>query len=116
MTWENITTLEQLAEIKSASDTCLIFKHSTRCVISDRVKKLFEKEYQSLGMVTPAFLIDILQHRAISNAAAETFQVHHESPQLLLIHQHECVYAPSHADIRAEEILEEIQRITNTQN
>jgi bacillithiol system protein YtxJ len=57
--------------------------------------------------VVPYYL-DLLTYRSISNEIAERFQVHHESPQILLIKDGECIYDASHLDITIDEIMESI--------
>jgi bacillithiol system protein YtxJ len=49
--------------------------------------------------------LDLLQFRPVSNQIAEQFNIHHESPQILLIKNGECIYEESHNGIDPEEIL-----------
>ncbi|MGY0040145.1 monothiol bacilliredoxin BrxC family protein [Pedobacter sp. NJ-S-72] len=55
---------------------------------------------------TNLYFLDLISHRAISAQIAETFQVHHESPQILLIKNGDCVLDASHSDISADEVAE----------
>jgi len=48
--------------------------------------------------------LDLLNYRAISNEIATFFLVHHESPQLLLIKDGECIYDESHYGIMMDEL------------
>ena len=66
--------------------------------------KQFENEFNSSDKVTPYFL-DLIIFRSVSALIAETFQVHHESPQLLLIKDGECILDQSHGDISIAEVL-----------
>lgn len=84
----------------------LIFKHSTRCSISSMALNRIEKAIPALTF----HLVDVIADRSISNRIAEVFSVYHESPQLLLIHQGECVYDASHLEIQAGEIASELSR------
>lgn len=59
------------------------------------------------NVITPYYL-DLKSFRDISNAIAEKFSVHHESPQVLLIKDGECIYDASHMDISVEELKESI--------
>ncbi len=52
------------------------------------------------------FYLDLLAFRDVSNHLAERFSVYHESPQVLLIRDGECVYDASHLDISVEELQE----------
>ena len=49
--------------------------------------------------------LDLLNFRTISNEIATFFQVHHESPQLLLIKDGECIYDESHYGIMMDELI-----------
>ena len=53
------------------------------------------------------YCLDLLRHRAISNQIAEEFDVHHESPQVILLHNGACVYDQSHNGITVEELKEQ---------
>jgi len=108
MNWVNLTSVEQLEEIKNASGYSLIFKHSTRCSISLMAKKNFEFDWEVIPSDTKLFFLDLISYRDISNQVAEVFQVRHESPQILLIKDGECILEASHSDISAEEVAEVI--------
>jgi bacillithiol system protein YtxJ len=51
------------------------------------------------------YYLDLLNYRAISNKVAELFSVPHESPQVLLIKNAECIYEETHNGIDMNEIL-----------
>jgi len=107
MTWIPLTSQEQLNQIKQASGTSIIFKHSTRCSISMMAKKKFELDWDAFPENTPLYFLDLLNYRTLSSAIAEMFQVHHESPQLLVIKDGECIFDASHSEISAEEAAEQ---------
>jgi bacillithiol system protein YtxJ len=104
MKWNNITDLNQISDIKSKPGYSLIFKHSTRCSVSMMAKKRFELDWEIIPEETNMYFLDLISHRAISAQIAETFQVHHESPQILLIKDGNCVLDASHSDISADEV------------
>ncbi len=108
MTWVNLTSLDQLNEIKSAEGYSLIFKHSTRCSISMMAKRNFEFNWEVIPEDTKLYFLDLISYREISNSIAEIFNVAHQSPQILLIKDGECVLEASHSDISAEEVAEVI--------
>ena len=107
MNWIQITDECLLQEIKEKSfqQAQVIFKHSTRCSISSMAKNRLEKgdEYTDLDF----YYLDLIKHRDISSAIATKFQVHHESPQVLLIKNGECIYSETHYGINFEEIIEQ---------
>ena len=100
MDWHVLNDLQQLDVIveESKSKPVLLFKHSTRCIISRTVLKNFEKEFDLADIVVPYYL-DLLEYRPVSNAIAERFQVTHQSPQILVIKEGQCVYDASHEGI-----------------
>ena len=108
MKWTLLETQQQLQEIKSSEQFSLIFKHSTRCSISMMAKKRFELDWDALPENLNLYFLDLIRYREISNTIADVFDVHHESPQLLLIKDGECIYESSHGEISAEETAEQI--------
>ena len=108
MNWIHLTTEEQLENIKLKSSTTpqVIFKHSTTCSISKMAFSRFERADAPDSI--DFYYLDLLNYRPISNAIAEVFQVHHESPQVLLIKNGECVYDESHYGIMMDELLEQV--------
>lgn len=108
MQWTKLTDANQISEIKNSTGFSVIFKHSTRCSISSMAKKHFELDWETIPQDITLYFLDLIAHRDISALIAETFQVHHESPQVLLIKDGECVLDASHSDISAEEIAETI--------
>ncbi|WP_316816335.1 bacillithiol system redox-active protein YtxJ [Pedobacter nyackensis] len=108
MQWTNITDLAQINQIQQQEGYSLIFKHSTRCSVSLMAKKRFEMDWSVLPEDTSLYFLDLISYRDISAQVAETFQVHHESPQILLIKNGDCILDASHSDISAEEVAEVI--------
>ena len=99
--WIPLTSLNQLEEIKeqSKTETILIFKHSTRCGISSMVIKRFENLFQEEHQKLKVYYLDLLSYRDISDEVGYTFQVMHQSPQLLVIKNGVSVHNASHYDI-----------------
>ncbi len=108
MNWIEISDVEVVESIKNKSfqQPQVIFKHSTRCSISSVAKSRFDKTNQPSGV--DFYYLDLIKHRNISSSIAEAFQVHHESPQVLVIKNGECVYDESHYGINMDEITEQI--------
>lgn len=108
MQWKNITDLSQISAIQKQSGYSLIFKHSTRCSVSAMAKRRFELDWDTIPADTSFYFLDLISYRNISSEIAEAFQVHHESPQILLIRDGDCILDASHSDISAEEVAEVI--------
>lgn len=108
MNWIELTDEAQLDAITEESKTqpVVIYKHSHRCHICTMAKTRLERGEAPAGV--KFYFLDVLAHRPVSNRVAEIFHVHHESPQLLLIKNGECVYEESHNGIRMDELVEQL--------
>ena len=106
MNWITLQTEAQLEEIRQRSATRpqLIFKHSTRCSTSALVKGRLERAKQPETGIIDFYFLDLIRNRPLSNKISETFFVEHESPQVLLIRDGECVYDESHMGITMDDI------------
>jgi len=107
MNWIALTSEAQLEEIKEKSKerAVVIFKHSIRCGISSMAKSRLERSTPP-GTID-FYYLDLIHYRSISNKLSEVFKVPHESPQVLMIRNGECVYDESHSGIRMDEIIEQ---------
>lgn len=105
--WIPLTSLAQIEEIKelSKSETIAIFKHSTRCGISSMVIRQFEKSFNDELSELKVYYLDLLNYREVSNEVGYTFQVMHQSPQLLVIKNENTVAHASHYDITQIDLL-----------
>lgn len=108
MDWKALTDENGFAEIlkKSAEKPQLIFKHSTRCIISSMAKKRLDKS--DTPQDADFYYLDLIAYRSLSNKIAEDLGIQHQSPQVLLIKDGTCVYDESHTGIRMDDILAEI--------
>ena len=100
MNWNKLISADQLDAIKeeSAKQPVLIFKHSTTCSISAMALSRMERNWNDQLGVKPYYL-DLLANRPISNKIENVFGIEHESPQVLLIRNGQCVYDASHMSI-----------------
>ena len=110
--WINLYRPEQVDELlrQSVSRPQIIFKHSKRCNISSIALRRLEQS-QALAEAD-YYLLDVIGHRDISQQVAHILDTWHESPQILLIMDGECVYDESHMGISAEDLAEELLQKT----
>lgn len=97
---------------RSHTVPCLILKHSTSCNISAIAKYRLDDDWDFDKDVLEPYYLDLLRFRPLSAFIAERFDVYHESPQMLLIVDGECVYDASHLDIRIEELKDAFAALT----
>jgi bacillithiol system protein YtxJ len=104
MEWKVLNENSQLEEIIRDSETRpqIIFKHSTRCSISAVAKGRLDRGTPPSD--SDFYYLDLIRYRDISNKIADTFRIHHESPQVLVIRNGQCVYDESHMGINLKEI------------
>jgi len=104
--WRVLSSMDQLEEIKeqSKSGPVAIFKHSTRCGISRMVLRQFESSYSLKDGQLKLYYLDLLNNRSISDEVGYTFQVLHQSPQLIVIKNGTAVAHASHHSIQAHEL------------
>ena len=106
--WSNLTEESQIAEIIALSNSIpvYIFKHSTTCGISAQAKENVEISFKNTDKPFLFYYLDLLKYRSISNEVASKLNVHHQSPQLILVHNGEVAFTTSHHKIKTN-ILED---------
>ena len=106
--WRKLESSEDLQSAieKSSEKIIVIFKHSTRCMISKTVLRNFERQIESETFDLPKFYyLDLLNHRDISNEIAQKFSVVHQSPQTVVIENGQVIHHASHDNIDLSLIL-----------
>ena len=106
--WNKIESSEDLEAAIEASKLgkVVIFKHSTRCMISKTVLRNFERQIESESVDLPKFYyLDLLNPRDISNEIAQKFSVVHQSPQIVVIENGQVIHHASHDNIDLSLIL-----------
>jgi bacillithiol system protein YtxJ len=107
MTWKILSEPNQIIEVIEASKLKpqLFFKHSTRCSISTMALSRFEKSGILANEHIDCWYLDLLEFRPISSEIEKLTKVIHQSPQAIVVHNEQVVYAESHGMIDAVEIL-----------
>jgi len=110
MTWKTVTTEADVQDLLNTDQYSLIYKHSPRCMTSlmafRNMKSGSESDYS-----IPFHIVDVIQNREISGLIAKTFDVKHESPQVLIVKNGECVFDISHEDIVLRDIVKKINNL-----
>jgi len=110
MTWKTVTTEADVQDLLNTDQYSLIYKHSPRCMTSlmafRNMKSGSESDYS-----IPFHIVDVIQNREISGLIAKTFDVKHESPQVLIVRNGECVFDISHEDIVLRDIVKKINNL-----
>ncbi len=102
MNWRKLISISEFDHILMQSLTqgsaFILFKHSTRCIVSKMALRSFEADFKS---DVPAYFVDLIQYRELSNYIAKKTEVHHQSPQVIAIKNGEVTYHESHYSICA---------------
>ncbi len=108
MKWNTLDKAAKLDTINEESKRVpvMLFKHSTRCSISNMALNRIESNWKDGDSehIIPYYL-DLIAQRDISNLIAEQYGIEHQSPQALIISNGKCIYHESHSNIRYNEIM-----------
>lgn len=99
--WKNLLSTQQFKDLLNDELLFAVFKHSTRCSISDMAKNRLEREW---NLDIPIYYLDLLEHRDISNLIAELSGIKHQSPQLIVFKNSLPIYDASHNAISTTDI------------
>lgn len=111
--WQHITsddTPEKLGQT-SQDIPVVIFKHSTRCSVSAMALRSFERDWQQPAAPVKLYMLNVINQRPVSQAAAAHWGVRHESPQVLIVYKDKVIYNASHSSIDADAILEHLKDV-----
>ncbi len=114
MNWKSLEDVGTVAQVQenSRERPVIIFKHSTQCSISSMALNRLERAWNEQEMErADVFFLDLIRHRDVSQKIAESFQISHQSPQLLLIHHEKCVYNTSHMSISYRALKEQLTQL-----
>ena len=109
--WKSLEAMDSLDSLTMASEEKpqLIFKHSTRCIISKMALRSFENEWEEYGGIdADIHFLDLIAFRDVSNEIASRFSVVHESPQVILLSGGKAIYDDSHQSISLGEVRKRI--------
>lgn len=100
-TWKSLTQINHLDELVEISNhrPVIIFKHSTRCSLSEMAFDRLKNDWEHLSDEMDLFYLDLLEHRSLSNEIESRFMVRHESPQILIMSQGEIIGHTSHREV-----------------
>ncbi|WP_371809533.1 bacillithiol system redox-active protein YtxJ [Halobacillus sp. Marseille-Q1614] len=104
-----IDTNEKLSKIQEENPIFFLLKHSLTCPISESAKREFEAFCEESSY--PCFILHVQESRKLSLSIADTYQVKHESPQVLLFKDNSVVWHDSHWKITQTSLKEEASQL-----
>jgi len=93
------THLEEI-ETRSRLKTQVLFKHSTRCIVSSMALM----KLRSCSVDADCWILDLLRFREISNDIAKRYAIPHQSPQIIVLQDEKVVLNASHEQIDCDKI------------
>ncbi|MGO1243454.1 MAG: bacillithiol system redox-active protein YtxJ [Sphingobacterium sp.] len=105
MYWENLSSVEQLEQLAQQDRAFIVFKHSTRCSVSNMAKRNLAMDFDSTQLDVPVYYLDLIALREVSNYISSRWNIQHESPQILVLKADSCLYDASHSDIELDAVL-----------
>jgi len=106
--WNPLLRADQIPGLMNQSHDkpILIFKHSTRCIISAMVLRELEANAEKLTELGHWYYLDLIANRDCSNKIAQELKVVHQSPQLIIVRNGVVLWDASHQAITPETILD----------
>ena len=107
MNWIALKSPDQLEALRAESKNqpVIIFKHSTRCSISQTALSRLERNWKEDEMTTvKPYYLDLLSYRELSNRIVDLFEVEHQSPQVIVVKDGDVVFHKSHFEIDFQSI------------
>jgi bacillithiol system protein YtxJ len=86
----------------------VLFKHSTRCNISETAYQDVIT-FEASNPRVPVYLIDVIEDRPAAQYVAEQVGVPHQSPQVILLQEGRPVWHASHFDLAGEALQEQVE-------
>ena len=109
MNWITINGEETVEKISKSEDYSIIYKHSPRCMTSLMAYRQLKSEVNSVKDVNiPLYIVDVISNRRESQFIANTFQVVHQSPQILIVKNGVSVFDTSHENVSLQAALDYI--------
>ena len=104
MAMETLQTKDDLEKMlaRSEEETVVLYKHSATCPVSARA----QEQVVPLKHEMPVYSVVVQYARDVSEAAAETLDVTHHTPQVIIVKGREAIKHFSHEGISTEKVRE----------
>lgn len=89
----------------------IVFKHSATCPISHSARRRLTSFAQEAA-APPIFELVVQEARPVSNQVAASYDVRHESPQVLIFSDRAVIFHASHGTIRERVLREALQDLS----
>ncbi|SFM09153.1 bacillithiol system protein YtxJ [Gracilibacillus orientalis] len=94
---KNIESIEQFQQIIEENNQFVLLKNSLTCPISTAANQEYENFSEKDGI--PLFRLHVQHARELSNYIADTYEIKHESPQVIKVVDGKPTWDTSHSNI-----------------
>ncbi|WP_058307067.1 bacillithiol system redox-active protein YtxJ [Gracilibacillus massiliensis] len=97
---KDIQTIEEFQSVVTENEQILLLKHSLTCPISGSANQAFQQFREDSEI--PLYRLYVQNARELSTYIANTYQIKHESPQVIQFVDGDAIWDTSHFDITAD--------------
>lgn len=98
------THLSKILE-DSEKEPVMIFKYSSTCASSDRLRDELISNIKNEKIKTPIYQITVQEQKNLSKNIEDMLGVQHESPQIIILDNRKVTYTKSHHFIKIEDLI-----------
>ena len=91
------------ARAQSEEVPVILFKHSAACPVSARAQREMH-DVADNPEAPPVYRLVVQESRSLSDRIAETLDIRHETPQVIVLHDGVPVFDTSHSRVRASTV------------
>lgn len=99
--WEFLSEAQWPSISEDSPEAFLLYKHSPRCAVSTWAKRALQSSQPLPWLLLE---VDVVAQRTLSQELARWLEVHHESPQLILVVRGKATAHVSHDSVNGETI------------
>ncbi|MGP7818418.1 bacillithiol system redox-active protein YtxJ [Niallia sp. 01092] len=104
---KKINSIEEFDKEVQNNSSVLLLKHSLTCPISQAAFDEYQQFTEANENVN-AYYLAVQDSRPLSNHIAESYQIKHESPQVLLFSNNDVVWNASHRNITVDALTDAV--------
>lgn len=105
----SVTSAQAWLDALPADELVFLFKHSPICGTSALAHEEVER-FEAANPATPAYLVDVIGQRPLSQGFAAVLEVGHSSPQIILLRGTRPLWNTSHWRIRQDVMEAEVAK------
>jgi bacillithiol system protein YtxJ len=102
-------------EVLTSAPLLVLYKHSPVCMTSSLARPAVHAFHKAMPQV-PVYQVDVITERGLAHRIAGDLQVHHESPQVIVVRDGRPIWHTSHFAIKAAALLTQVDLARRAQH